>query len=90
MCEVARCAKAIAWCATHFDDAPPMVNLFEPALTTRGAFLARLREDGWTGRIVWVPISTISCAIVMARGLQALMHGRLPTKGPGVAAEGAV
>ena len=64
VCDVARCAEAIAWCATHFDDAPPLVNLFEPALTTRGAFLARLREDGWTGRIVWVPISTISCAIV--------------------------
>jgi len=80
VCDVARCAEAIAWCATRFDDAPPLVNLFEPALTTRGAFLARLREDGWTGRIVWVPISTISCAIVMARALQSLLHGRLPTR----------
>jgi nucleoside-diphosphate-sugar epimerase len=80
VCDVVRCAEAIAWCATHFDAAPPLVNLFEPALRTRGAFLARLREDGWTGRIVWLPISTISCAIVVARALQSLLHGRLPTR----------
>jgi predicted dehydrogenase/nucleoside-diphosphate-sugar epimerase len=80
VCDVARCAEAIAWCATHFDAAPPLVNLFEPALTTRGAFLARLRRHGWNGRIVWVPISTISCAIVAARTFHALLRGRLPTR----------
>jgi predicted dehydrogenase/nucleoside-diphosphate-sugar epimerase len=80
VCDVARCAEAIAWCATHFDAAPPLVNLFEPALTTRGAFLARLRRDGWTGRVVWVPISAISCAIVAARALDSLLNGRTPTR----------
>ena len=30
--------------------------------------------------IDWVPISTISCAIVAARALQSLVHGRLPTR----------
>jgi predicted dehydrogenase/nucleoside-diphosphate-sugar epimerase len=80
VCDVVRCAEAIAWCATHFDAAPPLVNLFEPALTTRGTLLSRLREAGWTGRIVWVPISTISLAIIVARTLQSLVQGRLPTR----------
>jgi hypothetical protein len=46
----------------------------------RGAFLARLRRDGWNGRIVWVPISTIACAIVAARTLHSLLRGRIPTR----------
>src|SRR5436309_2719838 len=28
VCDVARCAEAIAWCATQFDEAPAIVNLF--------------------------------------------------------------
>jgi len=80
VCDVTRCAEAIAWCATHFDAAPPLVNLFDPGVTTRGAFVARLRERGWTGRIVWVPISTISLAIVGARALRSLLSGRWPER----------
>jgi len=80
VCDVRRCAEAIAWCATHFDAAPPVVNLFEPELTTRGAFLARLRERGWDGRLLWVPISTISFAIVAARTVHSLINGRMPTR----------
>jgi hypothetical protein len=67
VCDVGRCAEAIAWTATHFDAAPPIVNLFDPKVTTRGAFVARLRGQGWTGRIVWMPISAMALAIVAAR-----------------------
>ncbi len=80
VCDVTRCAEAIAWCATHFDEAPPLVNLFDPDLTTRGAFVERLRERGWSGRIVWAPISTISIAIVAARTIQSILSGRLPQR----------
>ena len=67
VCDVGRCAEAIAWCATHFDEAPPVVNLFEPDVTTRGALVRRLRARGWDGRMVWVPISVISLGVVAAR-----------------------
>jgi nucleoside-diphosphate-sugar epimerase len=80
VCDVDRCAEAIAWCTKHFDEAPAVVNLFDPALTTRGSFVARLREDGWTGRIVWVPISAVSLGLTTARAALSLLHGRLPKK----------
>jgi predicted dehydrogenase/nucleoside-diphosphate-sugar epimerase len=80
VCDVGRCAEAIAWCATHFDAAPPIVNLFDPEVTTRGAFVARLRDRGWTGRIVWMPISAMALAIVMARATLSILRGRLPSR----------
>ena len=56
------CAAAIAWCASHFGEAPPVVNLFDPTMATRGALAARLRERGWNGRMLWVPISAVALA----------------------------
>ncbi|TMQ25996.1 MAG: NAD-dependent epimerase/dehydratase family protein [Candidatus Rokuibacteriota bacterium] len=78
VCDVRRCAEAIAWCATHFEEAPAVVNLIDPALTTRGALAARLRADGWTGRVAWVPISVLASALTTARAGLALAHGRRP------------
>jgi predicted dehydrogenase/nucleoside-diphosphate-sugar epimerase len=80
VCDVGRCAEAIAWCATHFDAAPRIVNLFDPQVTTRGVFVARLRDHGWTGRIVWMPISAIAPAIVTARAMLSMLRGRWPSR----------
>ena len=78
VCDVARCADAIAWCASNFDDAPPVVNLLDPAIVTRRDFIARLRADGWTGRMVWVPISAIALGLTAARTAISLCGGRWP------------
>ena len=80
VCDVGRCADAIAWCAANFDAAPPIVNLFDPDVTTRAAFVARLRDRGWTGRIVWMPISAMALAIVTARAAAAMLGGRWPSR----------
>jgi predicted dehydrogenase/nucleoside-diphosphate-sugar epimerase len=80
VCGVARCAEAIAWCARHFDAAPPIVNLFDPTVTTRGACAARLRGQGWTGRIVWIPISAMALAMVTARAMLSMLRGRWPSR----------
>jgi nucleoside-diphosphate-sugar epimerase len=80
VCDVGRCADAIAWCATHFDQAPSVVNLFDPAFLTRGAFIEELRRRGWRGRVVWVPISAVSIAFMTARTLVSLVRGRLPER----------
>ena len=69
VCDVSRCAEAMAWCATHFDEAPAVVNLFDPDVATRGDLVRRLRARGWDGRMVWVPISVISAGLVTARTL---------------------
>ena len=78
MCDVERCAEAIAWCAAHFDEAPPVVNLFDPAIATRGDFVARLRTGGWTGRMLWVPISVLALGLTAARAASSLCRGRRP------------
>ena len=78
VCDVARCAEAIAWCATHFDRAPAVLNLFDPELATRGALVRRLRARGWIGRVVWVPISLISAGLVVAQTAMAFLQGRMP------------
>jgi nucleoside-diphosphate-sugar epimerase len=80
VCDVGRCADAIAWCATHFDNAPAVVNLFDPMLTTRRDIVSRLREHGWEGRMVWVPIGVISLGITGARALLSLARGSLPER----------
>jgi predicted dehydrogenase/nucleoside-diphosphate-sugar epimerase len=80
VCDVQRCAAAIAWCATHFDEAPAVVNLFDPTLATRGALAAHMRRRGWTGRIAWVPISVLASGVTAARAGLALAHGRRPAR----------
>ena len=80
VCDVSRCADAIAWCATHFDEAPAVVNLFDPELSTRGALVRRLRARGWKGRMAWVPISVISAGLVTAQTALSLLRGRLPAR----------
>jgi predicted dehydrogenase/nucleoside-diphosphate-sugar epimerase len=80
VCDVERCARAVAWCATHFDQAPPVINLLDPAIATRRELVAALRRQGWSGRIVWVPISAISLGIVTARTILSAAHGHLPVR----------
>jgi predicted dehydrogenase/nucleoside-diphosphate-sugar epimerase len=80
VCDVEQCAEAIAWCATHFDDAPPIVNLFDPALMTRRLLIERLRSHGWNGRFVWMPISVISAGITAVRIAFAVAEGRWPER----------
>jgi predicted dehydrogenase/nucleoside-diphosphate-sugar epimerase len=80
VCDVARCADAVAWCATHFDAAPRVVNLFDPDVKTRGALLRRLREDGWSGRMVWVPIGAMALALAAARALLSVVRGERPQR----------
>jgi predicted dehydrogenase/nucleoside-diphosphate-sugar epimerase len=80
VCDVEQCAEAIAWCAAHFDEAPEVVNLFDPGLMTRGALVARLRAGGWNGRILWVPISLVALGVATARIVLSLARGRLPAR----------
>jgi nucleoside-diphosphate-sugar epimerase len=80
VCDVERCAEAIAWCATHFDEAPPVVNLFDPEVTTRGGLVARLQSRGWTGRIVWVPINVVAPGLMAVRAVLSLLRRQLPER----------
>lgn len=80
VCDVERCAEVVAWCAAHFEEAPPVVNLLDPTIATRGELVARLRACGWSGRILWVPISFVALGLTAARALLSLGRGRLPDR----------
>ena len=80
ICDVDRCGEAIAWCAEHFDDAEPVVNLFDPSMATRADLLARMRAGGWSGRMVWVPISVLALGLTTARTLLSLARGQWPER----------
>ena len=74
VCDVGRAGAAVAWCADHFAEAPPIVNLIDPAIRTRGQLLNLFHEHGWRGRVVWVPISLLAGAAILMRHLVALIR----------------
>ena len=78
LCEVGEAGAAVAWCAEHFAEAPPIVNLLDPAIRTRGQALRRFRQHDWRGRVVWVPISLLAGAVGLVR-LVASLGRREPT-----------
>jgi nucleoside-diphosphate-sugar epimerase len=80
VCPVDRCAAAIAWCVARFDDAPEVVNVLDRAVRNRGHLLSLLRENGWDGRMIWVPIWAISAAFHGVRLVTALARGTLPQR----------
>jgi nucleoside-diphosphate-sugar epimerase len=80
VCDVARCAEVIAWCAAHFDQAPPVVNLFDARVATRGSLAEHLRAEGWDGRVCWVPISVMALGLTAVRAAASLARGRMPAR----------
>ena len=72
---VDRCGEAVAWAAAHFDEAPAVVNLFDPAMATRASLLDQFRAGGWNGRMVWVPVSVIAGGFIAARRVLGLLKG---------------
>jgi len=80
LCDVARAAEVVGWYASHFQEAPPVVNLWDPAYPKRRDVLRTYRERGWTGRVVWVPIRALAIAAQSARYAMALLRGGLPSR----------
>ena len=75
VCDVDRCAAVIAWCAIRFDQAPPVVNLVDPEITSRRDLLRAFRAKGWRGRMVWVPIGGIAAAYALVRSVMSIKGG---------------
>jgi predicted dehydrogenase/nucleoside-diphosphate-sugar epimerase len=67
VCDVSDAASAVAWCADRFLEVPPVINLMDPAIRTRGGLIQRFREHGWSGRVLWTPISFLAGALHAAR-----------------------
>src|SRR5258705_6146023 len=67
ICEGGLAGSFIAWCADHFAEAPPVINLMDPAVRTCAQLLRLFRDRGWRGRMVWVPVSLLAGGIMAAR-----------------------
>lgn len=78
-CEVGRAAAVVAWFATQFDEAPPLLNLIDPAIATRRRLLDEFATHGWRGRLLWVPIPLFAVLVHAARYALALPTLRRPT-----------
>jgi nucleoside-diphosphate-sugar epimerase len=65
--DVDRCGDIVAWCATHFDEAPRVVNLLDPSIQRRADLIAHLGKRGWKGSVIWVPISFLAGALTIAK-----------------------
>jgi hypothetical protein len=80
VCEVGRAAAVVAWCAACFADAPPVVNLVDPAIPTRRGLLERFRAHGWRGRMMWLPIPLFALLFTAARVGLGLATLRFPAR----------
>ncbi len=77
--DVRRAGEVVAWYAAQFNEAPPVLNLWDPAYPRRRDALRAFRARGWRGRMVWVPIRPLGLAAQSARWLMALLKGSLPS-----------
>jgi len=80
VCEVGRAAAVVAWCAARFPDAPPVLNVIDPAIPTRRRLLEVYRTHGWRGRMVWMPISLFALLFTAVRVALGLATLRLPAR----------
>ncbi len=80
LCDVARAAEVVGWYASHFKEAPPVVNLWDPAYPKRRDLVRACRDRGWNGRVVWVPIRALGIVAQSARYAMALLRGGLPSR----------
>ncbi len=80
ICDVQCASEVVAWFARHFDDAPPVLNLWDPSFPRRRDVIRAFRARGWRGRIVWVPIRLLGLAAQSARLAVSLLRGALPAR----------
>lgn len=71
-------AQTIAWMVGHFDEAPPVLNLFEPELPTKRELLVRLRASNPDLAVVWLPPVVLLPLSWFAIALQKVIRPRSP------------
>jgi predicted dehydrogenase/nucleoside-diphosphate-sugar epimerase len=79
VCEVSQAAAVVAWLAAQFEEAPSLLNLIDPAISTRRNLLEEFAKHGWRGRMLWVPIPLFAMLVHAARYALALPTLRRPT-----------
>lgn len=71
-------AQTLAWIVRHFDEAPQVLNLFEPKLPTKRELLVRLRRSNPDLTVVWLPPVILLPLSWFGIVLQKVMRPRRP------------
>jgi predicted dehydrogenase/nucleoside-diphosphate-sugar epimerase len=74
--DVAFSARALAWMVNHFDEAPDILNLFDPKLPSKRELLTRLRRTNPDLTVVWLPTVALVPLSWLAIALQKVLHPR--------------
>lgn len=69
-------ARAIAWMALHFEEAPEVLNLFDPVLPTRRQLAARLKASNPTLIMLRMPRPVLWSGGLFLLGLSRLLRPR--------------
>jgi len=80
VCDVALAGDVIAWYVAQFDEAPPVLNLLDPRLMTRREILRAFRSGGWSGHVIWLPITLMATLVVTAKTTFALLRFSRPQR----------
>lgn len=70
--------QTLAWMVRHFDEAPVVLNLFEPELPTKRELLARLRSLNPDLTVVWLYPAVLLPLSWFAFALQKVLRPRSP------------
>jgi predicted dehydrogenase/nucleoside-diphosphate-sugar epimerase len=76
--DVVFAGQTLAWIARHFDEAPTVMNLFEPDLPTKRQLLTRLKRSNPDLTIVWLLPPVLVPLSWFALGLQKLLRPGRP------------
>jgi predicted dehydrogenase/nucleoside-diphosphate-sugar epimerase len=71
-------AQTLAWMVRHFEEAPRVLNLFEPELPAKRELLVRLRRANPDLTVVWLPPVILVLLSWFAIGLQKALRPRSP------------
>jgi predicted dehydrogenase/nucleoside-diphosphate-sugar epimerase len=71
-------AQTLAWMVRHFDEAPAVLNLFEPQLPAKRELVARLRRSNPDLTVVWLPPVILLPLSWLAIAIQKVLRPRAP------------
>jgi predicted dehydrogenase/nucleoside-diphosphate-sugar epimerase len=71
-------AQTLAWMVRHFEEAPLVLNLFQPELPTKRELLVRLRRANPDLAVVWLPPVVLLPLSWFAIGIQKVVRPRSP------------
>jgi len=69
-------ASTLVWILDNFDEAPPVLHLFDPARPSKGDLVQRLRGVNPDIRVVWLPMFLLVPLSWMAIALQKILRPR--------------